>query len=261
MESHIDFFSLESIDLHNTPEQLERQGRISGIKLTKVDKENKTGLARSRDESTDYDYIVTLDRCECIDFQKRELPCKHMYALANELGAYRRVNDRSTTLIADFTGGCAAGWKFVVRPCNYAALDIVLSPRVMKKGKRGEKSEKSMILTQGVIYNFTVGTVFYDNNIAYTDIWENALKKLKCSLQINNVTPSLGSAKVVELDGILNCVSSAIYGDVEFSVYRPNSSKTQEEKVASHVCKQDEFVKLLKTGTFSDIHGISHTLV
>ena len=194
MGSRIDFFSLESIDLHNTPEQLKRQERISEIKVTKVDKENKMGLAKSRDESMDY--TVTLDNCECMDFRKRELPCKHMYALANELEVYRRVNDRSTTLIADFTSGYAAGWKFIVRPCNYAALDIVLSPRVMKKGKRGEKSEKNMILTQGVVYNFTVGTVFYDNNIAYTDIWENALKELQCSLQINNVTPSVSSTNL-----------------------------------------------------------------
>lgn len=31
-------------------------------------------------------YISTLDECDCMDFVKRRLPCKHMYCLAFELG-------------------------------------------------------------------------------------------------------------------------------------------------------------------------------
>lgn len=31
-------------------------------------------------------YRVTLSDCECVDFYRRQLPCKHMYRLALELG-------------------------------------------------------------------------------------------------------------------------------------------------------------------------------
>lgn len=35
---------------------------------------------------TDGIYDVTLSTCTCFDFESRQLPCKHMYRLASELG-------------------------------------------------------------------------------------------------------------------------------------------------------------------------------
>lgn len=31
-------------------------------------------------------YSVSIDRCECVDFERRQLPCKHIYRLALDLG-------------------------------------------------------------------------------------------------------------------------------------------------------------------------------
>lgn len=36
--------------------------------------------------SSGEEYYVTLNNCTCHDFESRGLPCKHIYALANELG-------------------------------------------------------------------------------------------------------------------------------------------------------------------------------
>lgn len=36
--------------------------------------------------TTGGDYKTTLDKCTCPDFQKREMPCKHMYYLADACG-------------------------------------------------------------------------------------------------------------------------------------------------------------------------------
>ena len=33
-------------------------------------------------------YNTSLSECECVDFHRRKLPCKHMYRLAHELGLY-----------------------------------------------------------------------------------------------------------------------------------------------------------------------------
>lgn len=258
MEQIIDFFSIESLDLHNTPEQLSRQNRLSDISISRLDNNSQTCYAKGKSGES---YFVTLAECSCSDFMRRHLPCKHMYKLATELEEkkYLYKHERSTELIADFSDGYAANWKFIVRPCNYASLDIAYTPRVTKT--EDGKAKKATVLTQGAVYNFLPGAVFYDNNIAYTDVWERALGSLRYSLQINSSTPSTGASKVVVSDGILVNISTAIYGTVDFSVYRPNAGKTAEEKIGQYSCQQDEFLNLLKTGHFVDINGCHRSLI
>ena len=44
------------------------------------------GSAKYKDVSTGGVYHTNLFNCTCIDYQNRHLPCRHMYALADELG-------------------------------------------------------------------------------------------------------------------------------------------------------------------------------
>lgn len=71
---------------HSEAEQLKRQKSACSKKLTPIaiDRDSGTGLF----EGSSKDYKVSLERCECIDFARRKLPCKHMYRLAHELGCH-----------------------------------------------------------------------------------------------------------------------------------------------------------------------------
>ena len=70
--------------IHQEPEQIARQERgLSDqyIPIT-LDRSAKTGKFRG---SCGEEYRTTLESCDCMDFKKRNLPCKHMYRLAMEL--------------------------------------------------------------------------------------------------------------------------------------------------------------------------------
>lgn len=71
---------------HHDPEQIKRQKSACSKKLTPVslDENFKCGTF----EGSSKDYLTTLKKCECVDFSKRKLPCKHIYRLAHELGVY-----------------------------------------------------------------------------------------------------------------------------------------------------------------------------
>lgn len=73
-------------DKHLNPEQTKRQSSAAGSKLTpiSIDTVNFSGTFKGSCGQ----YSTTLSECECIDFHRRELPCKHMYRLAYELGIF-----------------------------------------------------------------------------------------------------------------------------------------------------------------------------
>lgn len=54
--------------------------------IKNLDEVNKTADILNKDKNTKYH--TTLTSCTCMDFQKRSLPCKHMYRLAAKLGYY-----------------------------------------------------------------------------------------------------------------------------------------------------------------------------
>lgn len=74
------FFSAKKEFLHEGYDQLQRQQRALDLKMTSVNRDKKTGTIK--------DYFVSLDKCTCVDFQKRRKPCKHIYRLAFELGIF-----------------------------------------------------------------------------------------------------------------------------------------------------------------------------
>lgn len=71
-------------DIHSDYEQIKRIAFSQRIKSENVDldEESKTAVVTGRDGM----YNVTLDSCTCYDFESRQLPCKHVYRLAHELG-------------------------------------------------------------------------------------------------------------------------------------------------------------------------------
>jgi len=244
----IDFFSEESVDLHNTPEQLQRQEKLNDIDIVSFDKKYQCGMVKSQ-ENINLIYNVSLHNCNCIDFVQRNLPCKHIYKLASALNLYSsNRSNRSTTLIADFSSGYAKNWKFAVRPSCYSSLDIISMSRATNKKDNTGKAFKENVLTQGCSYNFSEGQVFYNDKIAYETIWGNALQKLKYSLQIQTVSPSLNNNIVTFKDGQIVNQSAIRYGVIKFKMYHPSKDKTQEELLNCFECTQDKFVEFLKTG-------------
>lgn len=241
-------------DFHNEEEQMLRQDRSSEVEISwtpALDDEGKLIInEKSKTPRRDYmfngrlktcrigNYLVSLEWCSCMDYRQRRKPCKHMYKLAARCGVFRWRDELTQPLIADFSEGYADDWRFIVRPCNYEALNI----------KQGSK-------TQGKLYNFQCGYTFYDTLAAYDGEWRNSLAKLEMCLQIDSSTESYG-VSFVEYDGKRYVRrNQPIYGQVTFTVYKPNEQKTRLEKSHSYECRQDEFVTLLKTGSFADTNG------
>lgn len=265
----MNFFGAGFEDLHNDEEQLIRQDRSSEFEIdwlprldekgniikTPKGKISKNYLCNGRLKTCRAnDYLVSLHWCSCRDFQLRKLPCKHMYKLASKLGVFVKKDSRTTNLIADFSSGYAADWAFVVRPCNFDALDIKRQATLVVDGKN-KKPRKSKVLTQGFSFNFTRGQIFYNDKAAYTEVWRDALQTLSVSLQVDSSTATR-SVPVVKWNGKrYERREVLIYGSVNFSVYKPNAERTKVEKISSHTCRQDEFVNLLKTGSFADENG------
>lgn len=72
--------------LHQLPPQLERQHRACSSRYTPLNlsPDNSSGRFRGLEN----DYCTTLVKCDCVDFQRRALPCKHMYRLAHEFDVF-----------------------------------------------------------------------------------------------------------------------------------------------------------------------------
>lgn len=70
--------------LHNDYEQIKRIVFSQRIKSENVTVDTSTQSAEIVGRDGTYD--VTLESCTCYDFESRQLPCKHMYYLAHELG-------------------------------------------------------------------------------------------------------------------------------------------------------------------------------
>lgn len=71
--------------VHEEESQIVRQGRSMTYPFSfNIDYDNFSARFSSTSDMPYYD--TTLTTCSCYDFQKRNLPCKHIYRLAAELG-------------------------------------------------------------------------------------------------------------------------------------------------------------------------------
>lgn len=88
-----------------SPEQQQRLQRAKDPKYTPIFIDRNRCTAKIRGKSSTYD--VSLESCSCPDFQRRNLPCKHMYRLAIELG----VVDQP---VSSYKNGDGYSWKKAV---------------------------------------------------------------------------------------------------------------------------------------------------
>lgn len=73
-------------EIHSQIPQLERQLRACSDIYTPLDLDSKQGMGHFRGK--EHDYVTTLTHCDCMDYQRRLLPCKHMYRLAHEFDVF-----------------------------------------------------------------------------------------------------------------------------------------------------------------------------
>nr|WP_325300259.1 SWIM zinc finger family protein [uncultured Dysosmobacter sp.] len=71
--------------IHSDPEQVKRMLSAHGLKSSIVSFSASDGVIRIQGSEAE-PYKATLAGCGCADFARRQMPCKHMYALAAELG-------------------------------------------------------------------------------------------------------------------------------------------------------------------------------
>lgn len=71
--------------IHETVDQIKRIVNAKALSASdvQIDIANSKAVISGRSEEP---YLVTLDSCTCFDFASRNLPCKHVYRLAFELG-------------------------------------------------------------------------------------------------------------------------------------------------------------------------------
>lgn len=96
--------------IHALPEQMSRQERAKhdGMKVLDVNFSDGTGAIRSADGKATYH--VTLEDCSCPDFQKRGLPCKHIYLLDMALTPSKK--NKTVALILAIIGGAYGIHRF-----------------------------------------------------------------------------------------------------------------------------------------------------
>lgn len=71
-------------DIHGLPDQQKRiaSAKKSACTPVSLDPSTCTGIFKGSSGT----HTTSLDHCSCVDFNRRKLPCKHMYRLAMELG-------------------------------------------------------------------------------------------------------------------------------------------------------------------------------
>lgn len=86
-------------DCHNTDDQQKRQSsaKKSSCTPTLIDFTSKSGQFKGSSGN----HTTTLGHCSCIDFNRRKLPCKHMYRLAMELGVIDTDFESNISDVAD----------------------------------------------------------------------------------------------------------------------------------------------------------------
>lgn len=72
--------------IHSQAAQIDRQERACSDVLTPLDINASNGSGHFRGKEVDY--FTNLNYCECMDYQRRLLPCKHMYRLAHEMDVF-----------------------------------------------------------------------------------------------------------------------------------------------------------------------------
>lgn len=86
-------------DCHSSPDQEKRIASAKKSACTPVflDQTSCTGTFKGSSGT----HTTALDRCSCVDFNRRRLPCKHMYRLAMELSIFHSDFKSDTSAIIE----------------------------------------------------------------------------------------------------------------------------------------------------------------
>lgn len=84
------------INAQNDDKRIER-AKYEIFSFKKLDTENKSADVLNQEKTKVY--YTTLTSCTCPDFKERDVPCKHMYRLANELGYFSLYKEEERELI------------------------------------------------------------------------------------------------------------------------------------------------------------------
>lgn len=73
----------------NSAEQASRRKRSHLVNLASLDRDKARATFVSTSSWGQNVYTTSLDMCTCPDFENRQMPCKHIFRLANELGLFQ----------------------------------------------------------------------------------------------------------------------------------------------------------------------------
>lgn len=200
-----------------------------------------------------------------------ETPSGTPTAETRELQLDGFVDERGGACIATFVGGFAAGWFFAVPESFKDALDIRLTQRVFDK-------TTETLWTQGKLYSFSHGDVFYDTPQAYnTETWSSALPHIGLCVQIEKAVPSAvietksyktaTPVQIIEdkkespkkhLHQLSYTRSRISYGFVRFSLFVPDLLEKKLVQQATYETDQELLVRFLQSGLLRCNDGTEH---
>lgn len=149
-----------------------------------------------------------------------------------------KKKERSIDLITTFEDSFAKDWFYAVGDFFRDHLDIFLTDRTVDEiGPDGKKRKvKKRVWTQGDLFTFERGHIFYDSPKGYL-IWKEALKHITLVCQIATATPDQIKTDRSRVDGL-----------VSFDLWQPARGRIGLDHISKHNKTQHEFVKYLKTG-------------
>lgn len=89
-------------DVHESPDQQKRVASAKKSACTPVSLDQSTCTGTFKGSSGTH--TTSLDHCSCVDFNRRKLPCKHMYRLAMELGDFQTNFESDKSAIIEPVG-------------------------------------------------------------------------------------------------------------------------------------------------------------
>jgi len=156
-------------------------------------------------------------------------------------------NERSTKLIANFSGGYADGWYMAVRESFRLQLDIKYTTRIEKPINDAGGSEKRQVRlwTQGPRIAFDKGHIFYDTPLG-CEKWDEVINHVKLACIVINGKPN--DVKKEKSPNSKKKINKLIEGFVVVEFLIPNHDKTKLIKRNELKMSQNKFVELLMRG-------------
>ncbi len=215
--------------LHADPEQIKRQKSATKVNLdpARLDVETSTCAIK--------DYVVSLDSCTCIDFERRKqahrhaLPCKHMYRLAHELNLF----DIGPIHLDEKPH---ANPNTIVRSASDPANRSYYENFAWAVPKAFREALETC--------HFCQGDILYESPLAYSCEWSNIADNLRYSIQVK--APSRGPAKGKFEENWNHSVCVVLTDH--------HQKQTDPERIWT---TQGRLYMLLKTGDISVLNGNS----